>query len=518
MRHAILLAGSLTFLVTASASAQTAPPTPPPATAPAPRGGNSPAAASPARAAPPPNAPGGAPGQGAGSSSGPNTGQAATPLPSGAAGATSSAGMPVPLVTNDPMLEPIAPAPNIVPSWQEALAMLRARSTDFRIAMDEIERSEGQWRIALAQSLPTLYGNASVTGNMLRGEACAPGQPCRPFLDAVTVGASATLTQPILATRAWHAPGTAKLARKAAELSAEDQKRVLSFALANAVVRVVTAERLSEINRIGLRAALERLTLAKRRVALGAGNALDTVRADQDVSVTRATVVTGDETLRQAREALGLALGSTEAWGVRSDVDLSNVESTARSTCTILDRVEDRADIASAQTRTQVAQRNIDDVWLQFAPTVNLVSTVRAASTSVENLDHVSWTIAGVLTVPFFDGGARYGALRDTRAQADETEQILEASRRTATVEVIQAKRSVEVAEESRRVAEQARDLARETERLSRVSFAAGTGTSLDLIESGRRLRESESQLALQEFTLVQARIAALLSLSRCNW
>ena len=396
--------------------------------------------------------------------------------------------------------------------------MLRARSTDFRIAMDEIERSEGQWRQALALSLPTLNATANATWNVLRGQAIAPTGEIREFPDPLTYGASATLVQPLLASRAWYAPGTAKLARQAAELSAEDQKRVLAFALANAVVRVVTAERLSEINRIALRAALERLTLARRRVALGAGNALDTVRADQDVSVTRATVVSGDETLRKAREALGLALGSTEAWGVRSDVDLSGVETTARSTCTILNRVEDRADIAAAQTRTEVAQRNINDVWLQFSPTINLVSQLNASSLPFFNGKNATWTIAGVLSVPIFDGGARYGALRDTRAQADQSDQRLEAARRAATIEVIQAKRSVDVAEVSRSVAEQARDLARETERLSRVSFAAGTGTSLDLIESGRRLREAESQLALQEFTLVQARIAALLSLSRCQW
>jgi outer membrane protein TolC len=417
------------------------------------------------------------------------------------------------------MLEPIDPAPHIIPTWQEALAMLRARSTDLRIALDEIERSQGQWRQALAASLPTLTGTANLTGNLLRGEAFDPyTQRQSTFPDAVTYGGSATLVQPLFAPRAWHAPGTARLTQQATELSAEDQKRVLAFALANAVVTVVTAERLSEINRIGLRAALERLTLARRRVALGAGNALDTVRADQDVSVARATVVTGDEQLRKAREALGLALGSTEAWGVRPDVDLSNVEATARATCTVVDKVEDRADIAAARTITEVTKRNVDDVWLQFYPTVNFVSVVRGASTPLENGKNAAWTIAGVLSVPFYDGGARYGALRDTRAQVDQSEQRLEAARRSATVDVIQARRSVSVSEESRRVAEQARDLARETERLSRVSFAAGTGTSLDLIESGRRLRESESQLALAEFTLVQSRISALLTLSRCQW
>jgi outer membrane protein TolC len=304
-----------------------------------------------------------------------------------------------------------------------------------------------------------------------------------------------------------------------ARLSAEDQKRLLTIALANAVVSVVTAERISEINRIGLRAALDRAQLAKRRMALGAGNALDTVRADQDVAVTRSAVVSGDESLRQARETLGLALGSTDPWGVPPSIDLNGVEASAKATCASAGTVEDRADIAAARQAAHVAGRNVDDVWLQFSPTVNFVSSFSVTSNiSPFSQTHEAWTIAGVLTVPFFDGGLRYGALRETRAQADQSMQRLEAARRNATVQIRQARRSVDVAEDSRKVAERSRDLARETERLSRVAFQAGTGTSLDLIESGRRLREAESQLALQEFGLVQARLAALLALSRCRW
>jgi outer membrane protein TolC len=393
--------------------------------------------------------------------------------------------------------------------------MLQSRSTDLRIALDEIERAEGQWRITLAASLPTLSATGNLTAN-LHGTNCF-GENCLSARELWTYGGSVTFNQPLFAPRAWYAAGTAQLARDSRALSAEDVKRVLALTLANAVVSVVTSERLSEINRIGLRAALERLTLARRRVALGAGNALDTVRADQDVSVARAAVVSGDETLRRARETLGLALGNPEAWGVPADINLNGIEASARNTCQVAPAIEDRADILAARTSAEVANRNVNDVWLQFSPTVNLVSTANA-QTSPYLGKFEAWTIAGVLTLPLWEGGARYGALRDTRAQADQSEQRLEAARRTATIQVTQARRSVEVADESRRVAERARELARETERLARVSFQAGTGTSLDLIESGRRLRESESQLALQEFNLIQSRIAALLALSRCRW
>src|SRR6185503_3417352 len=267
-------------------------------------------------------------------------------LPGAAPATPSATALPAQLVENDEMLQPIAPPRYVVSSWEEALAALKARSTDLRIVIDEIDRSEALWREALAASLPTVTGSGSITYNVLRDRPCS-GALCSPVLvpNALAYGASVTLSQPLLAPRAWHSARTAKIGIDVARWSAEDQKRLLTIALANAVVSVVTAERLSEINRVGLRAALDRLTLARRRVALGAGNALDVVRADQDVSVARSAVVSGDESLRQARETLGLGLGSTDGWGVPPDINLNGVEASARASCSDVGTLEERADI-----------------------------------------------------------------------------------------------------------------------------------------------------------------------------
>ena len=80
-----------------------------------------------------------------------------------------------------------------------------------------------------------------------------------------------------------------------------------------------------------------------------------------------------------------------------------------------------------------------------------------------------------------------------------------------------QAVRGVAVAEQSRAVAEQSRDLARETARLTQVAFEAGTATSFDLVESGRRQREAELDLAVREFEAVKAKITALLASASCR-
>src|SRR5262245_51488375 len=66
-----------------------------------------------------------------------------TPPPQAPAQAAPAQLPPEPEVT-DPMLEPV-PRPKVeVGTWQQALQLIKARSTDLRIAADEIARAEAQ--------------------------------------------------------------------------------------------------------------------------------------------------------------------------------------------------------------------------------------------------------------------------------------------------------------------------------------------------------------------------------------
>src|SRR5439155_10687894 len=60
------------------------------------------------------------------------------PASAPSASAPSVAALPPPLVENDEMLQPLPVAPHLVATWDEALSALRARSTDLRLALDEI--------------------------------------------------------------------------------------------------------------------------------------------------------------------------------------------------------------------------------------------------------------------------------------------------------------------------------------------------------------------------------------------
>lgn len=467
-----------------------------------------PAAPAPAPGAPPvPGAPTAPPAPGAG-------GPAATALDP-ATGAPTAPRVEV----SDAMLGDVAAPRQTLRTWRDAVSLMSTRDVEYAIAVKEIERAEGLRRQALAAALPTLTATGSVRYEIFNRSAEQVGGNLAAFIpDPWTATAQLTARHPLVAPRAWWAVGTADSRVDLAKVSIEDRRRTLLAAAAESVVGVVTAQRVAEINRIGLRASLERLRLTQRRLELGSGTQLDVVRFQQDVALARATLVNGDEQLRRAQESLGLAFGQQEAWGVPSDFRIDGLERDARALCTPTELGE-RADLRAARARIEIAERGVTDSTLQYVPTVDVSSTL-TYSTQIQGVsnEHYSWNVQALLTVPLFDGGARYGARRVALAETEQARLQAEGVNRGATIEVDQARRAVEVAQTSLEVARSARDLAAEVERLSQRSFEAGAGTSFDLVDASRRLREAELQLAVREFELVRARIAALLAASSCAY
>jgi outer membrane protein TolC len=419
---------------------------------------------------------------------------------------------------NDAMLTPLPPARHMLVGWRDTAALISARSVELQVAVLEVERAEGLSRQALGRALPDITAAGRVTHHFVRTEQVDPRTGVTQSAPATpTAEASLTITQPVLAPRVWHAIGTARRSARTIKLRADDQRRVILGAVADGIVAVVTAERVAEINRVGLRSALERLELMNRRIRLESGTKLDVVRAEQDVALARNEVVGGDESVQAAREALGLALGSKEAYGVPAQFSLGQLERSAREACTT-GKPEDRSDVQAARSELEVAERGVTDAKLAYAPTADVSSTAAVSPDPIIGDKHYSWSIQARLTVPIWDGGIRYGEARSARAAVGQSKARLDATRRTASIELTQAMRSVQVAEQLRVLAEKRRDLAKESARLSQVAFDAGSATSFELVEAAQAARQAELNLVVREFDVVKAKITALLASSSCSY
>jgi len=429
---------------------------------------------------------------------------------------------------SDPMLADQPRPQRELGSWQEALTQLRARSTDLATAYAEIARAEAQSRIALAALLPTINGTATATHQFITRETVVMSRPAgsnetptsrvvtTPTSDFINGGIS--LSQSLIDLKAWHDLGTARAAEVVQRLGVQSVKRAMTLSLATAVVAVVTAERVSELNRIALRSALELLELTNRKAALGTATGLDLVRAEQNVSSARASIVSGDESLRKAREALGLAIGEPRQVGVSAGIRIDELVGNLSQTCQPLASPLERPELEAANQQLRVAERAIHSTELSFLPTLRAQSSVSSSTVDPGNSPRTTWNIQAVLSVPIWDGGVRYGTLRNARASRDQAAVAIEAKRRSITIEVEQARRSVQVAEQSLAVARRTAELAERNDALTRTAFQLGKGTtSFELVAAAVALQQARVQMAVQEFGLVNAKIQALLTMARCS-
>ena len=436
---------------------------------------------------------------------------------------------------NDDMLAAVPPATNVLQSWRDALRLLRQNSSTLRTLEAQQDVARAQARQALAPALPSVTGTGAVSRQLLKGEgqafnfpssvqaSAAAGMPVNVF-DTVTLPFNATTWQaglnlrgPLLALPAWHDRGTALRQIEVARLNSKAAERVSIAAVADAVVTTVTAERLAEVSRVSLESVLSTLDLTKRRAALGAASTIDVLRIEQEVSLSRSQVVTANDGVLRARENLGSVLGSAEPYGVTPAIQLDELANDAKSSCRPAD-VQARADVRAAEASVGVAKHSEEGVSRTYWPTIDAVSSLTYWSpVSAINNEHVTWSVGGVLNWTLYDGGLRYGTREQRAAETRIASEQLTEARRQARLEVTQAYRAVRSSEATLAVAAKTREIAAETARLTKVAYLNGSGTSFDLVDTARRLREAELDYTVKEFDVLRAKIAALLALATCD-
>jgi len=420
---------------------------------------------------------------------------------------------------------PVPPPSRVLAAWPEALRLVRERSAELSRASARVDQQAGAVRSAWAGVMPSVQASGSgvhnfITNSVPIARLDANGVPTVRIFEQPSpffAQAALTLAWPLANAASYYQIGTAKLQERSARLGAEDAQRVVLTSVAQAILAVVTAERVAELNRIGVQAAFDRLALVRHKADMGAASGLDVLRVEQDVEVARATLVNGDEQLRQARESLGLALGVGEAVGVDPALRIEGLEAAAAAVCKSAP-LEARPDLAAARADEEVAERGATAVKLQWLPT--LAAQSQAATTTLEQVTFpkTTWNVQAVVSWSLWDGGARYGARASALAAAASARASREALERQARVQVDQSERSVTVAEEALSVATKTRDLAAELEQLTTRSLDEGRGSSLEVVTAAAARRQAEVSLAVREFEVARARLAARLARAVCNY
>jgi outer membrane protein TolC len=373
---------------------------------------------------------------------------------------------------------------------------------DLRVAVDELERAEAATRVAWGGVLPTATGVATI------GYASTSNSLFATLPAGNSLSGELVVVAPLIHLRNAHAIGTARVGQDIARLSLVDVRRRFALSLSRALLSIAAARRIAEVNRIGLRAALVRLELTRARVGIGVVDARDLLRAQQDVASARAAIPSADEALRQAREGLALLFGQTGELDVAGDP--ASLQGELASFCGGANSGAPRADVAVAKRQIVLAERNVDDIALLFAPTLSAQLNVGTIGAPIAGPYASGWSVLGVLTIPLYDGGVRYGEKRDRVALVDESRARAVQVEVSVATETAQARRAIDVAMAAEHAAREARDLAQKIDDAQRGAYAVGASgtTNFDVIEAGRVLRQAEGLLVVRELELARARVS----------
>ena len=427
------------------------------------------------------------------------------------------------------MLTPVPPAPRLVKTWDEALALVRERSTDLRSAEAGVERAE--WPLAPgagAAAAQRARRRRGVAHDLLNPDAPLGREPRRPLATAARattpVGTlTATLTQSLVDLSAWRGLSSAR----ASELSADGEppgRAPPPDAGAGPDAGGHGGRRARRGNqprgpapRPGARGAHPAQLRAGRGQPAGRG-----AREPGRGGGARRRSSPETSSCAQAREALGLALGFDQAVGVRPGASTSRAwwTSTPQS-LRALDGLDSAAGpgggAGAAWSPPSESRRQASAGYL---PTLGVSSTLYGLTTEpgLRPLRHLECRRRAV-RAPLGGRRPRGGWCASARASRRRRPQALESTRRDVELEVAQARRGVEVAEapgeDGDRVARRSRSGPTSSPGVpSRWAAAAASSWCRARRPCARR----SSTLVLREFELVQARLDAFLTEARCDW
>ncbi len=399
--------------------------------------------------------------------------------------------------------QPTAPRITLGQAIQRALA----QNVSVVVALEEIRRAEALVREARAQSLPTLTGTGIYT-RLDHDRALGD----RIILAKDQISANANLVVPLIVPQRWAAWSHASTNVKTARASAEDMKRQTAVAVARAFLTVISQRHVVDVNQHALKTAKAHYDYAHTRLAGGVGNRVDDVRAEQQMAVNQSQLETSYVALARAREALGILLGDQGPLDAVEDIPLAAAPPLSVA---LEESTTKRPDVAANRARLEAAEQVRKDDYTDYLPF--LVGNFQPFYQNPETFTQPStgWQAQLVLTVPFYDGGLRYGLADERQSLSAEAKAQYEAIVRQARSDVRVAFEAVKRAEAALAAAVDSARLARSALDLVTLAYRAGATTNLEVIDAERAAHTADTAAAIAEDQAGQARIDLLAASGR---
>lgn len=401
---------------------------------------------------------------------------------------------------------PAQPGPRRI-AFQSAIEQALQRAVSIELSRAEILRAEGLVQQARAGWLPKLTGNGSYTrldheraNNGLRVAARDQW------------GADLRLSVPLLAARSWVDTSRAKDNLEITRADALEERRQIAVSVAGTYLAVMAQHRVIEVNERALRNAKAHYDYAHTRFAGGIGNELDDVRAAQEYESSVSLLERSRAELVATQEALGVLLGEQTPLDVADTLELEAAPSYQQA---LEDATTRRSDVQANRLRERAAKDTLDDSWADYMPFLGAELRPFLTEPPTPALPRSGWQAQLVLSVPFYDGGARYGAYDVRKADLAQSRTLLAAALRQARSEVRVAFETAQRADAALQSSTRAAALAGRALQMAMQAYQAGATTDIEVLDAERRARDAETSAVIAEDTARRARVDLLAASGR---
>jgi outer membrane protein TolC len=386
-------------------------------------------------------------------------------------------GVPTGTVTSEPIAISILDAINR--ALEHNLGLL--------LSDDSVGHANGMQKLAMSGLLPNIKGYVSESRQVVN--LAAYGFPLPAGIPPIVgpfnlFDARVSLSQPVLDFRALNDNRAAEHNVAAAQHTYKSARDLVVLVAANAYLQALAASARADAARAqGETAqALYNQTVSLRQNGIVAG--IDVLRAEVQLGTERQRVTATQNDFEKAKLLLARIMGLPLGQALTLVSQLPTVPNPDMSLENALERAyKDRPDYQAALERVKAAEAAREAVQGDAKPSVHVNADYGTIGLSVAD-SHYTYAVAGVLSVPIFQGGRVKGRLlaadadlRSRRAEAEDLKAGIYYDVKTAFLDLQASSEQLQVATRAREVAAAALTQARDR-------LAAGVANSIEVIQA----------------------------------
>ena len=386
-------------------------------------------------------------------------------------------GMPTGTATSEPVAISILDAINR--ALEHNLGLL--------LSDDSVGHANGMQKLAMSDLLPNIKGYVSESRQVVN--LAAYGFPLPAGIPPIVgpfnlFDARVTFSQAVLDFRALNDNRAAEHNVSAAQHTYKSARDLVVLVAANAYLQALAASARADAARAqgDTAQALYNQTVNLRQNGIVAG--IDVLRAEVQLGTERQRVTATQNDFEKAKLQLARIMGLPLGQALTLVSQLPTVPNPDMSLDNALERAyKDRPDYQAALERVKAAEAARAAVEGDAKPSVRVNADYGTIGLSVPD-SHYTYAIAGVLSVPLFEGGrvkarllAADADLRSRRAEAEDLKAGIYYDVKTAFLDL-------QASSEQLQVATRARDVAAAALTQARDRLAAGVANSIEVIQA----------------------------------